>query len=249
MDLFNLYFLILIFAVAYLYSSIGHGGASGYLALMAIFNFDPSIMKGSALFLNIFVSGIAFYQYYKRTYFRWKLFLPLALSSVPMAFLGGIITLDTTIYKRILALCLIFAILRILGLFGKEDDNQKKYSIIWCIIIGLSLGFISGLIGIGGGIMLSPLLIILGWTTIKEAAVISALFIFVNSIAGLSGNFVVGFQIHPQIYLWIIMALTGGALGAYSGAKKFNNTILIYILAIVLLIASIKLIGIFNFLF
>ena len=235
------YFLPSLCVVAYLYSSVGHGGASGYLALMALFGVETVFMKGSALSLNILVSGMAFFQYYKSGYFRWKLFLPFALASAPMAFLGGSITLDPVTYKRILGVCLVFAVIRILGIFGSESGDRKPVKVLLALFIGLLLGFFSGLIGIGGGIILSPVILLLHWADMKETAAVSALFIFVNSITGLAGLTVTGFEFAPQIFYWIIAAIIGGTLGSYVGAKKFNNRILTYMLAGVLLIASIKL--------
>jgi len=241
MELSDLSFLLLLLLVAILYSSVGHGGASGYLALMALFSFETTIMKGSALILNIFVSGIAFYQYYRNGHFRWRLFWPLAIASVPMAFWGGSISLEPTLYKKLLAICLIFAILRMLGVWGKRSDQKNEIVFVTAIVIGLALGFFSGLIGIGGGIILSPILILLHWANMKETAAVSALFIFVNSIAGLTGHYIAGFEYHPEIYIWITVALAGGMIGAYTGAKKLKNKGLKYILAGVLLMASVKL--------
>lgn len=256
MELFDLFFLAILLLTATLYSSIGHGGASGYLALMALFSFEATIMKGSALILNIFVSGIAFYQFYRNGHFRWKLFWPFAIASFPMAFLGGSLILEPTLYKRLLAICLVFAILSILNIFGKRNNKDlseiipstrdhwagRKNAFIPAILIGLSLGFFSGLIGIGGGIILSPVLLLMHWANMKETAAVSALFIFVNSVSGLMGLSITGIQYYPQIYVWVAVALVGGIIGAYSGAKKLDNTVLKYILAGVLLIASIKLI-------
>ncbi|PCJ83819.1 MAG: hypothetical protein COA57_10450 [Flavobacteriales bacterium] len=234
-------FLALLPVVAFMYSSVGHGGASGYLALMGLFGVETGLMKGSALMLNIFVSGIAFYQYWRGGYFRWKLLFPFAIASVPLAFLGGSIELEPTVYKRLLAVCLLFAILRILGIFGKEKKEGKEVAFVLALLIGALLGFFSGLIGIGGGIILSPILLLLHWANMKETAAVSAMFIFVNSIAGITGLSMAGFDFHPKIYSWIVAALIGGMLGSYSGAKKLNIKALKFILAGVLLIASFKL--------
>ena len=176
----ELFFLILIIAIAFLYSSVGHGGASGYLALMVLFNIQPSLMKSSALLLNLFVSAIAFYQYYKNDFFKWKLFLPFAIGSFPMAFIGARLTISSEIYHEILAVCLLFAVLRILGIFGNNKQEKRKLSFVIAVCIGAVLGFISGIIGIGGGIILSPLILIFRWADMKETAAVSALFIFVN---------------------------------------------------------------------
>lgn len=237
----NYLFLALLFIVAFLYSSVGHGGASGYLALMALFGLAPALMKSSALILNIFVSFISFYQYYKGGYFKWKIFLPFALASIPLAFLGAFITIDALIYKKILGVLLIFPILRLLGLIGKESDVQKEVHTGIAILIGASIGLLSGMIGIGGGIILSPLILMFHWANMKQTAAVSALFIFVNSIAGLIGLLSKGTAIDPVVYGWLAVAFIGGLLGAYYGRNKFSNTILKRALAIVLVIASVKL--------
>lgn len=227
--------------MAFLYASVGHGGASGYLALMALFSFAPETMKPTALLLNIFVSGIAFYHYFKAGYFNKKLFLTFALASIPMAFIGGMIEVDATVYKKILALLLVFAILKMLNVFGKESDFVKDVKLWQGLIIGAFIGFFSGLIGIGGGVILTPIILLLHWGKMKEAAAVSALFIWVNSVAGLLGQFSSGVRLSSDTFILVAIALIGGFLGSYYGSKKFNNTFLRYLLAIVLIIASIKL--------
>lgn len=237
----NVLFLFLLFAVAFLYASVGHGGASGYLALMALFNFAPPVMKSSALLLNIFVSFIAFVQYYRSGYFKWKLFLPFAVTSIPTAFIGASITVDAVIYKKILGIILIFPILRLLGLFNTESDELKDTNIVIALITGLIIGFLSGLLGIGGGIILSPVILLLHYGNMKQTASVSALFIFVNSIAGFTSLLSKGITIEKAVYIWLLVAVTGGLLGAYWGSKKWNNLWLKRVLAIVLCIASFKL--------
>jgi uncharacterized membrane protein YfcA len=239
--MFNGYFLLILSFIAFLYSSVGHGGASGYLALFALFDLDTSMMKSSALLLNLFVSSISFVQYFRKGFFNLKLFLCFAITSIPLAFFGGTIQLNPIIYKRILGVCLIFAVLRILGIFGKPSKNLKPFSPPLALIIGGSIGFFSGLIGIGGGIILSPIILIMQWENVKTTAGISALFIFVNSLAGWLGNSLNGNPIYPQIYLFVIFALVGGFLGSYYGAVKFDNQVIKVILALVLLSASFKL--------
>ncbi len=235
---------MLLLIVAFLYASVGHGGASGYLALMALFAMPAAIMKPTALLLNIFVSAIAFAQFYKARHFNFKLFVPLALTSVPMAFLGGLITIDQDIYKKILGLVLLFAIVRFIG-FTKDNNNQvKKHDIAGALLIGAVIGILSGMIGIGGGIILSPVLILLNWATIKQSAAISALFIFVNSLSGFAGQLVKGLHFNADMYAYVAIALVGGLLGSYYGAQKFNQLVLKRILASVLLIAVIKLLTI-----
>ncbi|MCF7560173.1 sulfite exporter TauE/SafE family protein [Sabulilitoribacter multivorans] len=235
-------FLLILPIVSFLYSSVGHGGASGYLALMALFSFAPETMKPTALLLNLFVAGISFYYYYKGGFFNKKLFLSFAVTSIPLAFLGGTIEVDATIYKKILAVLLVFAILKMLNVFGKENETIKDLKIGQALIIGGIIGFFSGLIGIGGGIILTPIILLLHWGNMKEAAAVSALFIWVNSASGLIGQISSGVTIEIESFLLVAIALVGGVLGGYYGSKKINNQSLRYILAFVLVIACFKLI-------
>ncbi|MCL6295166.1 sulfite exporter TauE/SafE family protein [Jejuia spongiicola] len=238
----NIYlFLLILPIVSFLYSSVGHGGASGYLALMALFSFAPESMKPTALLLNLFVAGISFYYYYKEGHFNKKLFMAFAISSIPLAFLGGRIEVDATLYKKILAILLIFAVLKMLNVFGKERQSIKSVNIWQGLIVGGVIGFFSGLIGIGGGIILTPIILLLHWGKMKEAAAVSALFIWVNSASGLIGQISSGVVIEKASFVLVVIALIGGVLGGYYGSKKINNKNLQYMLAFVLMIASAKL--------
>ena len=239
----NIYlFLAILPIVSFLYSSVGHGGASGYLALMALFSFAPETMKPTALLLNLFVAGISFYYYYKAGHFNKKLFVTFAIASIPLAYIGGTLEVDASIYKRILAVLLVFAILKMLNIFGKKSNNIKEVKLWQGLIIGGIIGFFSGLIGIGGGIILTPIILLLHWGNMKEAAAVSALFIWVNSAAGLVGQLNSGVIIEKESFLLVAIALIGGVLGGYYGSKKINNQSLRYILAFVLVIACFKLI-------
>lgn len=237
-------FIPLLFLVAFLYASVGHGGASGYLALMVLFGFSPFVMKPTALILNVFVSLIAFLHYYRAGFFRWKLFWPFAIASVPLAFLGGMISVDAVLYKKILGILLVFPVLRLCGAFGKEAAIIRESNLLSSLIIGSMIGFLSGLIGIGGGIILSPVILLLHWAKMKETAATSALFIFVNSMAGLAGQLNSGITIDSGMLIMVFVALAGGWLGSYFGVHRFNSLALRRLLAVVLLIASIKLMGI-----
>ena len=234
-------FYILLFFVAFLYSSVGHGGASGYLALMAIFSFAPDVMKPTALLLNLFVSLTSFIQFYRGKHFNWKIFLPFAITSVPMAYVGGLITVDDNLYKKILGILLIIPIIRFLFFANIKVDEIKKSNLILSLLIGTGIGFLSGLIGIGGGIILSPVLLLLKWTDMKQTAAISALFIFVNSLSGLAGQLQKGINFSPDMYTYVAIAFVGGICGAYFGSLKFKSNILKYMLAIVLIVAAYKL--------
>lgn len=227
--------------ISFLYASVGHGGASGYLALMALFSFSPEVMKPTALLLNLFVAGISFYHYYKQRFFNRKLFLAFAVASIPMAFLGGTFDIDATVYKKILGVLLFFAVLKMLNVFGKESQDIKDVKIWQGLIIGGIIGFFSGLIGIGGGIILTPVILLLHWGNMKQAAAVSALFIWVNSAAGLIGQVSTGVTFSSQSFLMVALAIVGGFLGAYLGSKRFSYKRLKQLLAVVLIMASIKL--------
>lgn len=229
-------------AVAFLYSSVGHGGASGYLAIMAIMGVAPAMMKSSALVMNLAVSLFSFIGFYRAGHFRLRLFWPFALASIPMAFLGGTMTLSDSIYKKILAVCILFSIVR---LIYKFDDSKNNRPIpIWAgILSGGLIGLLSGMIGIGGGIILSPLMLLMRWANLKETAAVSALFIFVNSLSGLYGQLQKGGINLPENMQWAVLAtIIGGLTGSYFGSQKFNVPTLKKLLAVGLVIACLKLI-------
>ncbi len=234
-------FLLLLFLIAFLYSSVGHGGGSGYLALMALYSVAPESMRSTSLTLNVFVSGIAFFSYYKAGYFQIKLILPFILTSVPFSFLGALVAINPSAYKIILGIFLLFAVGRILFV-PKAIISEPSRPPVWiALLIGSVLGFFSGMIGIGGGIILSPLLILLHWADMKETAAASAFFILLNSISGLFALNLNGLHFEDQMILWIAVGIAGGFAGSYSGSFKMKSMYLKYPLALVLLVASIKL--------
>ena len=198
-------------------------------------------MKPTALLLNLFVSLTAFIQFYRGGHFQWKVFWPFALASIPMAYLGGLVVIDGNIYKKILGLLLLVPIIRFYFFSNTKVVEQRQSSFALSILIGACIGFLSGLIGIGGGILLSPLLLLLKWTDQKETAAISALFIFVNSMSGLAGQLTKGIQFTTDMYTYVIIAFVGGLCGAYFGALKFRQVILKNVLATVLVLAAYKL--------
>jgi len=238
----DIIFLLLLPLVAFLYASVGHGGASGYLALMALFGFAPEEMKPLALILNVLVSFVAYMQYRKTAPMPIKLFIVLVLGSVPAAFWGGQIHIETHLYKIILGIFLMIPVVRLLGFFPLKETETKEHNPLLALLLGLSIGFFSGLIGIGGGIILSPILLLLGWSNLKTTASISALFITLNSISGLAGSSSYFEVLHVEMLIYIFLAFLGGILGAYYGSKRFSNKVLGKVLGIVLLLAVIKLI-------
>ena len=235
-------FYALIPLVAFLYSTVGHGGASGYLALMAIFSFPNEMMKQTALVLNLFVAGIAFYHYYKAGHFNKNLFYYFALGSVPAAFIGGLWSLDPWLYKKILGFILFFTILRMLVKKESTSFQIKKIPTAFALVVGVIIGLFSGLIGIGGGIILTPVILLFLWGSMKEAAAASALFIWVNSASGLLGQLSSGVILTTDTFILVGLALAGGLFGSYYGSQRWNNNRLEYFLAIVLTSAGIKLI-------
>lgn len=241
MDVQIWFVLPILTLVAFLYASVGHGGASGYLALMSLFAFSPQEMRPTALVLNLFVSFIAFSKFSGGGYFRKELFIPFALASVPASFLGGMIELEVALYKVILGTALMFATLRMLMTPSTRDT--KPVNTVIALLAGACIGFLSGLIGIGGGILLSPLILLLGWGTVKETAAASALFIFVNSAAGLLGQWTAGVVFSDFIWAMVFFALAGGMVGAGWGAGRSSPVLLKRTLAFVLVIASVKLIA------
>lgn len=234
-------FILLIALVAFMYAMVGHGGASGYLALMAIAGVATTTMRPSALILNLCVSAIAFAQFAHAGHFKWKLFWPFAVLSVPAAWLGAQVDLDPLVYKRVLAICLLVAVVRLFGFFGQPKEDLRPLPLAWALVIGAVLGLVSGMIGIGGGILLSPIILLLGWADVKSTAAVSALFIFVNSLAGLLGVAGSGIALPANVWWWIAAAIAGGALGSWIGAWRMPVPRLRQALGVVLLFASIKL--------
>jgi uncharacterized protein len=233
--------LILIAAV--LYSSVGHGGASGYLAAMALFGMAPAVMKPTALVLNIIVAAIASFKFIRAGCFDKSLFWRFAIGSIPCAFVGGSIAIPTQIYKPIVGLVLLYAAGRLGFANGSSQTPEGRDIPNWLSVgLGMVIGLLSGLTGVGGGIFLSPLLLLNGWATIKQSAGVSALFILVNSIAGLLGYLTKFPTLPSSLWLWSIAAAVGGWLGAEYGSKRIGNRSLQRLLAVVLVIAGVKLI-------
>ncbi len=231
--------IVLLAIMAFLYASVGHGGASGYLAVMALFAIAPPVMKQTALLLNLGVSLMSFIAFYRQGYFKWTLFWPFALGSIPAAFLGARIPLTDSTYKQILGACLFLAVIRMV--ISLKEGTRRSLPAVLGIFTGAAIGLLSGMIGIGGGIILSPLLLLFRWASLKEAAAVSALFIFVNSVSGLAGLKTWIPLDQSQMLYWLAASLVGGFLGARWGAGIASNTKVKWILALVLVIASLKL--------
>ncbi|MEJ7586710.1 MAG: sulfite exporter TauE/SafE family protein [Ferruginibacter sp.] len=181
------------------------------------------------------------YPFYRGRHFLWKVFLPFAVASVPLAFVGGMVMVDGSVYKKMLGALLLIPAARFLLFSNTPAGELKKSKTLLSLFYGAAIGFLSGLIGIGGGIILSPLLLIHKWTDQKQTAAISALFIFVNSLSGLAGQLTKGIQFNTDMAWYVAVAFAGGLCGAYFGALRFKQTILKNILAVVLILAACKL--------
>ncbi len=246
MELTGIIIILAIFIVAVMYSSVGHGGASGYLAVMAFLAVAPEVMRPTALVLNLFVATIGAVQFYRADYFSWRVFWPFAVTSIPFAFYGGFTQLPTNVYKIILGTVLCLAALR-LAIRLKNDDEANSPPILPGLLIGAAIGLLSGMIGVGGGIFLTPILLLAHWAKTKTAAAVSVVFIFVNSFAGLLGNYFLNKGVHifglsSEVWIWVAAAVAGGFVGSTLGAKKFDSITMRRVLAAVLLFAGIKLI-------
>lgn len=236
---YSYFLLLLITIMAVLYSSVGHGGASGYLAAMAFFGLPPDIMKPAALIMNVFVASLVLWRLSRKRYFNWQLFIPIAIGSIPFSYIGGGITLDESYYRWLIGILLILAAMHLI--FQIPVHEQTVPIKPWlALLFGVLIGFVSGLTGVGGGIYLSPLLLLLSWTTMRENAAISAGFILVNSIAGLLGYLSISAQIPQGIPILVFCAMTGAFLGARIVVRSASFTMLRRLLGIVLVIAGTK---------
>jgi uncharacterized protein len=231
-----------IFVVAFLYSSVGHAGASGYIAVMSLANLAPATIRPVALILNILVASIAAWQFWRAGHFSWRLFWPFAVLAVPLAYVGGATTLPTHTFKIIVGIVLLVSALNFL-IRVREDAQRSVPSIPVALATGGGLGLLAGLTGTGGGIFLTPLLLIMRWARAKTASAVSALFILLNSVAGLAGNLSV--QRLPDVTFVASIAfaaILGGTLGSYLGSRRLSVPVIRRLLAVVLAIAGTKLI-------
>ena len=227
------------FVIAAMYSITGHAGASGYIAVMALLGMAPQEIKPLALTLNIVVSLVAMVQFYRAGHFDRKLFLPFVLGSVPLALIGGYVQLPVQWFKGLLGLALIVAALRVVV---KQPRSTAYPDFIAALGLGAVIGLVSGLIGVGGGIFLTPLLLLMGWANAKQAAAVSAPFILLNSLAALAGLNAYAAQGLPDNIFYLGLAvLAGGLLGSFLGSRTFAQQTIARVLSAVLLIAGVKL--------
>ncbi len=239
--------MFFIFFVAMLYSSVGHGGASGYLAVLSLLGgVSQKEMATTALILNLLVAGIAFVFYVRAGHYSWRLSWPFIMGSVPAAFIGGMMKVDSHTYSLLLALVLALAAVKLLlniPVMKTELNNLITVpKLSYAIPMGIGIGFLSGIVGVGGGIFLSPLIVFFKWADLKTTSATSAFFILVNSISGLFGRYFQQGLIVGNLMPLLIAALCGGVIGSYIGSKKFSNLMLSRMLAVVLFIAAFKLV-------
>jgi len=234
----------LFFFVAILYSSVGHGGASGYLAVLSFFPVLPVLMSSTALLLNVLVSTTAFIAFYRAGYSSSGLVWPFLVTSIPAAFVGGTVHVPPKAYFLMLAGVLLFAAIRlIVQIPARQDESAVQPPKLFATLpIGAGIGALSGIVGVGGGIFLSPLILLKDWAGPKRTAAVSALFILVNSIAGLAGRLFSDTFAVKEVVPFLLAAFLGGIVGSRLGAKRFSSLTLRRLLGVVLIVASVKLI-------
>lgn len=243
MDISTVAALALLFALAAaLYSSVGHGGASAYLGLQALFAVAPETMRPTALALNLLVAGFGALRYWRRDLFNWKLVLAFAATATPMAFIGGGLQLPDNIYKPLVGLVLWMAALRLVWQPRQLADRPMiTPSLAITLPTGAALGLLAGLTGTGGGIFLSPLIILLAWEEPRRTSGVAAAFIFLNSAAGLAGNVASVGALPDELPLFLVAAGVGALLGTWLGVDRLPRPWLLRTLGLVLVIAGAKL--------
>ena len=232
----------LIFTAAALYSSVGHAGASGYLAAMAVLGVAPAVMKPTALALNILVAAISFAMFFRAGCFSWPALRPFVIGSVPFAFLGGGVALPGTAYEVVVGIVLVYAAVRLFLTTRRPQAGIVPLPFVPALLLGIAIGFVSGLTGVGGGIFLSPLLLFSRWADAKTTAGVSSAFILVNSIAGLLGHVSSVAHLPAGLPMLAVAAAAGGALGSRFGSRVFSGRTIRVVLSFVLLVAGMKMI-------
>ena len=236
----NLVIALCLLLGAVLYTSVGHAGSSAYIAVMTLFNLPSTVIRPTALTLNIAVSAYASWRYIRNKFFDKKLFLFLSLGAIPAAFIGGHINLPSEIYKPVVGVLLIVSGLRFIFLAATRDRELKAVNYPLAIAMGIAIGFLSGITGTGGGIFLSPLIIWLGWNHVKQASGTVAAFIFVNSVAGLLGNYRSTSELPDTLPLFLGAVIIGALIGTRLGISQFTSVGVKRALGLVLIIAGLK---------
>lgn len=235
-------------AVAALYASVGHAGASGYLAVLALAGLAPAELRPTALTLNLLVATVATLRFGGAGHFRWRILWPFLATAFPMAFVGGSLPVDPTLYRILLGAVLLFAAWRLIAGTRKSSGENAGAELpaptpplLAALLIGALIGLASGVVGVGGGIFLSPILLLAGWATPKEAAGVAAPFILANSASGLTGQLLQGAVLPEGLPLWLGAVFLGGWVGATFGSRRATGTGLRRLLALVLVLAGAKL--------
>lgn len=239
-ELHNLVIALLLLLGAMLYTSVGHAGASAYIAIMTLFDLPVAVIKPTALTLNIAVSSFASWRYIKRGFFNSTLLIFLSIGAVPAAFIGGHIHVADKVYKPILGVLLVFSGVRFIVQSQHVDKAPRKVIPAVAVFIGACIGLLSGITGTGGGVFLSPLIIWLGWTSVKSASGTVAAFIFLNSVAGLLGNFASTKSLPTVLPLFLVAVLIGAMIGTQFGTTRFSHSGIKRALGCVLIVAGIK---------
>lgn len=235
----------LFLVAAFLYASVGHAGASAYLAAMAIVGVTPDVARPTALALNILVASFVTFRFWRAGLVNPRAVLPFVIASVPLAFVGGAIDVPASVYKPLLGMVLIVAaagFARTARSVADDDSAPIASPLLPALLVGGAIGLLSGLTGTGGGIFLSPVLLFAGWATTRQASGIAAGFILLNSIAGLAGNFASVGSVPSDLPLWAAAVLIGAVIGAEVGSRRASPPKLRLALALVLLLAGLKLI-------
>lgn len=234
---------LFLFFGAILYTSVGHAGSSIYIAIMALFGLSATVIKPTALVLNIFVSTFTSWRYIRAKLFDLKLFIPLAIGAIPMSFIGGGIDLSNEIYKPIVGGLLIVAGANyLLTRKHRESAALTPPKFVVALLVGGSIGLLAGLTGTGGGIFLSPIALLLNWSSVKQISGTTSLFILTNSVFGLLGHASSVNELPSSLPVFVLAALLGAIVGTIFGIKKFSNEKVKRALGLVLVIAGSKLV-------
>jgi len=243
MDASAIVWMALLMALgAALYSSVGHGGASAYLAIMALFSIAPETMRPTALALNLLVAGFGAWRYWSRGLSNWKLVLAFAVTATPAAFIGGGIHVPSEYYKPAVGILLWLAAIRLLWHPQPLTDRPVSQPKLWITLpAGAGLGLLAGLTGTGGGIFLSPLIILMAWEEPRRTSGVAAAFILLNSAAGLAGNVAAFGKLPSELPIFLAAVGSGALLGTWLGIDRLPRPWLLRTLGVVLIIAGAKL--------
>jgi uncharacterized membrane protein YfcA len=230
---------IAVFAAALLFAIAGHTGASAYLAIFGLLGMVPNDIKPVVLALNVVVGSVAVYKFSRAGHFSWRLIWPFILLSIPGSFLGGLIALPTPAYRILVGVVLVYASFMMLFDIPTKNEAQPDFPPVWLsLLLGAGIGFTAGLIGMGGGILLSPILILTNWAGPQLTAGTIAVFVLVNSISGLLGHWSISMHLPSQLPIWGAVALIGGWIGAEIGSRRLSANFLRRMLGLILLLSG-----------